>query len=148
LANSIGLIDNDYRGMVICRFKYIWQPTDFFQYRNSIVGNINTDKIYKKGDKIAQLLFEPTVQVEFELVDELSQTQRGSGGFGSTDKSINSQVIPITNRSVEVPVEKNTSSTKNYESKVDILEKWKESSGTLKTPVNYETIIREREKSI
>ena len=43
------------------------------------------DKIYKKGDKIAQLVFEPTVQVEFELVDDLTQTQRGEGGFGSTD---------------------------------------------------------------
>lgn len=84
LANSIGLIDNDYRGMIICRFKYVWQPTDFYQYKNALVGDVNIDKIYKKGDKIAQLVFEPTVQSEFEIVDDLSQTQRGSGGFGSS----------------------------------------------------------------
>ena len=96
LANSIGLIDNDYRGMVICRFKYIWQPTDFFTpvdlgsspnllYTNSLVGTVNMDKIYKKGDKIAQLVVEPTVQIEWEFVDDLNQTERGEGGFGSTD---------------------------------------------------------------
>lgn len=99
LANSIGLIDNDYRGMVICRFKYIWQPTDFFtpvalgstpliQYANALVGKVNMDKIYKKGDKIAQLVVEPTVQIEWEFVDDLSETQRGAGGFGSTDKIV------------------------------------------------------------
>lgn len=98
LANSIGLVDNDYRGMVICRFKYIWQLEDFqFSYDRSklgedlldflqIYGKINSEKIYKKGDAIAQLVFEPTVQAHFELVDDLNQTKRGNGGFGSTDK--------------------------------------------------------------
>jgi dUTP pyrophosphatase len=90
LANSIGLVDNDYRGMVICRFKYIWQPidlkTDPTDNRFSIVGEIDLEKIYKKGDTIAQLVFEPTVMANFELVDDLTQTKRGAGGFGSTDK--------------------------------------------------------------
>ena len=92
LANSIGLVDNDYRGMVICRFKYIWQPEDyrFTNFLGNLTsfggGIVNTEKIYKRGDKIAQLVFEPTVQVEFEVVDDLSVTQRGAGGFGSSDQ--------------------------------------------------------------
>lgn len=105
LANSIGLVDNDYRGMVICRFKYIWQPEDFksviqdavIEFSDStkipirmatgeIIAYPNFDKIYKKGDTIAQLVFEPTVMADFELVDDLSKTKRGEGGFGSTDK--------------------------------------------------------------
>ena len=87
LANSIGLVDNDYRGMVICRFKYIWQPIDFsFTSDERVVGSVNESKIYKKGDTIAQLVFEPTVMVDFELVDDLTKTKRGEGGFGSTDK--------------------------------------------------------------
>jgi dUTP pyrophosphatase len=93
LANSIGLIDNDYRGMVICRFKYQWQPEDYKIFPRGADGHgnwlckgtINMNKIYSKGDKIAQLVVEPTIQVEFELVDDLTQTQRGSGGFGSSD---------------------------------------------------------------
>ena len=59
-----------------------------------MLGNPNMDKIYKRGDKIAQLVIEPTVQVEFELVDDLTQTQRGSGGFGSSDSV--RQSVPAT----------------------------------------------------
>jgi dUTPase len=88
LANSIGLVDNDYRGMVICRFKYVWQPQDFsFTSDEKLLGSINFEKVYKKGDTIAQLVLEPTVQAEWVVVDELSQTKRGEGGFGSTDKT-------------------------------------------------------------
>lgn len=88
LANSIGLVDNDYRGMVICRFKYIWQPEDLkYPFPSGILGNVNYNKIYKKGDTIAQLVVEPTVMVDFELVDDLTKTKRGEGAFGSTDKA-------------------------------------------------------------
>jgi dUTP pyrophosphatase len=86
LANSIGLVDNDYRGMVICRFKYIWQPEDLIYPSPGVSGNLNENKIYKKGDTIAQLVLEPTVQAEWVVVDDLNQTKRGEGGFGSTDK--------------------------------------------------------------
>lgn len=90
LANSVGLVDNDYRGMVICRFKYIWQPSNLKVDPNNgfdIVGEIDISKIYKKGDKIAQLVLEQTAMADWELVDDLTQTQRGEGGFGSTDKT-------------------------------------------------------------
>lgn len=91
LANSIGLVDNDYRGMVICRFKYVWQPEDLewvrLNEKNAILGTPNLSKIYKKGDTIAQLVIEPTVQAEWVVVDDLTQTKRGEGGFGSTDQS-------------------------------------------------------------
>lgn len=93
LANSIGLIDNDYRGMVICRFKYVFQPEDLIivedeSNRSKIVGKINLEKIYKKGDVFAQLKFAETIQADWEFVDDLDQTQRGSGGFGSTNKKL------------------------------------------------------------
>jgi len=86
LANSIGLVDNDYRGMILCRFKYVWQPTDFFQHKTALVGSINMEKIYKKGDKIAQLVGETTLTLDCELVDDIALTQRGDGRFGSSGK--------------------------------------------------------------
>lgn len=48
----------------------------------------NSDEYYtvKKGDKIAQLVITPIIIPELELVDELDETERGSGGFGSTGK--------------------------------------------------------------
>jgi len=85
LANCIGLIDADYRGEVMIRFKYIFQPEDLIIISNQIVGNVNEDKIYKKGDKICQLKVTKVENVEFVLVDELDITNRGEGGFGSTN---------------------------------------------------------------
>lgn len=108
LANSIGLVDNDYRGEIILCFKYIWQPEDFVILLNpnmtitdggsidkindttaklkvDILGKLNREKIYKKGDKIGQLVVSQTNPAEFNFVNELDATVRGEGGFGSTD---------------------------------------------------------------
>lgn len=98
LANSIGLVDFDYRGQILCRFRYIWQPFDMAWVHikdhsdennplvPTLLGNINPDRIYKKGDAIAQLVFSPTINVEFQFIDKLPETLRNEGGFGSTDQ--------------------------------------------------------------
>lgn len=103
LANSIGLIDNDYRGEILVCYKYVWQPEDYvvemepvFDNENPnivvdrfptgrLLGAINTSKIYKKGDKVAQLVASQTIPSVYEFVSELDQTVRGEGGFGHTD---------------------------------------------------------------
>lgn len=68
-ASGLGVIDSDYRGEV--RFRFY---------------DVNCDKEfpYDVGDRIGQLLILPCPEVEFEEVDELDETERGSGGFGST----------------------------------------------------------------
>lgn len=72
LANSIGLIDEGYRGEIMVRFKIaVSDHDDYFSG-------------YKKGDKIAQLVVKKTIRANFIEVDELSDTERGDGGFGST----------------------------------------------------------------
>jgi dUTPase len=86
LANCIGLIDADYRGEVLLRFKYIWQPEDYrIRTDNLLEGYVNFNKLYNKGDKVCQLKVTKVENVEFILVDELDSTNRGDGGFGSTD---------------------------------------------------------------
>jgi len=85
LANSIGLIDNDYRGEILLRFKYNWQPEDFFVKDGSVFGKINHNKIYKKGDYIGQLVCEYSNMIKWEIVENLDDTERGAGGFGSTN---------------------------------------------------------------
>jgi len=86
LANCIGLIDADYRGEVLLRFKYQWQPEDYkIRTDNLIEGTVNSDKLYKKGDKVCQLKVTKVEDVKFVLVNELDSTDRGEGGFGSTD---------------------------------------------------------------
>lgn len=67
LANSIGTIDPDYTGELKVRFK--WIP--------------GTAK-YNVGDKVAQLVVLPLPEVELEQVEQLEDTERAAGGFGST----------------------------------------------------------------
>jgi dUTPase len=101
LCNSVGLIDGGYTGTIKFRFKYVSQPYDLAMQiqpsedstkkpDNSSVSinfgvEIDMEKIYKKGDRIGQLVFSPTTNAELiQLVGDLEETTRGAGGFGST----------------------------------------------------------------
>jgi dUTP pyrophosphatase len=71
LGNLVGLIDSDYQGQL---FVSCW--------------NRGQDPFtIKVGERIAQMVFVPVVQVAFEKVDEFSQTERGTGGFGHTGRN-------------------------------------------------------------
>lgn len=92
LCNSVGVIDNGFRGNLKARFNYIHQPKDFthlkyvkgdYIYEN-FVTEIDMDKIYKKGDRIGQIVFFKSLIPEL-VEGEVSETERGSGGFGSTN---------------------------------------------------------------
>lgn len=74
LGNSVGVIDSGYRGEVVLKFKAALKD----QHRMK--------EIYEIGDRIGQIIIMPYPQVEFVEVDELSSSDRGVGGFGSTDK--------------------------------------------------------------
>lgn len=71
LANSVGVVDSDYRGEIKLRF------------RNLMFGS---GKKYNIGERVAQLVILPYPKIQIEEVDELNDTVRGSGGFGSTNK--------------------------------------------------------------
>ena len=68
LVNGVGTIDSDYRGEILVALINLGQ--DAFAVEN--------------GDRIAQMVISPIVQAEIEPADELSDTARGAGGFGST----------------------------------------------------------------
>jgi dUTPase len=84
MANSIGLIDNGYRGTIKFRFKYLPQPEDYIIGHGGLLIQINESKIYNKGDKIGQLVFSETLSPNLNLVECFEDTTRNSGGFGST----------------------------------------------------------------
>jgi dUTP pyrophosphatase len=86
LCNSVGVIDSGYRGEILCRFNVIQndpiQPNLF----ENIVGTVKRNSLtYEIGDKVAQIIIIPYPKVKFEEVKELTETERGEGGFGSTD---------------------------------------------------------------
>jgi len=76
LTNCVGVIDSGYRGELQATFKKVYGKND--------VRIDETD--YKVGDRIAQIIILPYPQIEFTEVEELSNTERGDGGFGSTGK--------------------------------------------------------------
>lgn len=69
LSNSVGVIDSGYRGSIMFKFRY---PEE--------------GMVYEIGERIGQIIIVPYPQVTFEEVQELSSTDRGEGGFGSTGK--------------------------------------------------------------
>ena len=71
LTNSVGVIDSGYRGELQATFK-----------KNRGVAS----KVYEVGDKVCQIMIIPYPSVEFIEVNELTTTERGEGGFGSTGK--------------------------------------------------------------
>ena len=118
LANSICLIDADYRGEILLRFKYIWQPEDLWSPTlGKIVGTPNVQKIYKQGDFICQLKATKIEDIQFILTDELDQTERSSGGFGSTDGKISvpQHIVDLYSKSssgIKPPIKKYADSIK------------------------------------
>jgi len=127
LANSVGLIDADYRGEVLLRFKYIWQPEDYrIRTDNLLEGNVNTTKLYNKGDKVCQLKITKEENIEFILVDELDSTDRGEGGFGSTDVKKKDNVVSESIRS-------------------NTIESLYANLNKLETPKKYSQLIAERD---
>lgn len=68
LANAVGVIDSDYKGEIIC----------------SVQNNSPEPFTVNPGDRIAQILFLPIARAELETVAELTPSERGEKGFGST----------------------------------------------------------------
>lgn len=69
-ANCVGVIDSDYRGEVCV----------------GLVNQIHEPFTVMPGDRIAQLVIAPVILPEITVVDELGDTERGGGGFGSTGR--------------------------------------------------------------
>lgn len=69
-ANCVGVCDSDYRG----------------EYIVALHNDSDSPRTISNGDRIAQLVILPFMEADFEFVEELDDTLRGSGGFGSTGK--------------------------------------------------------------
>lgn len=69
-ANKVGVIDSDYRGQVMV----------------ALHNHSQEDQVVNHGERVAQLIITPVFTPGFREVDDLSETDRGSGGFGSTGR--------------------------------------------------------------
>lgn len=69
-ANKVGVVDSDYRGEI----------------RVVLLNHSKQPQTLEPGERVAQFVITPVLQPQYELVEELSDTDRGVGGFGSTGK--------------------------------------------------------------
>ena len=72
LTNHVGVVDSGYRGEIMFKFR-------------PVNGLLNA-KVFQVGDRVGQLIILPYPSIEFDEVDELTNSERGDGGFGSTGK--------------------------------------------------------------
>lgn len=104
LTNAVGVLDSGFRGEVTAKFKPTACFCDFeYDTEENGIGSVRenydfvclsgenrkdapTPLLYECGERIAQMIILPYPQIEFEEVEELSETERGEGGYGSTGK--------------------------------------------------------------
>ena len=82
LTNSVGCLDSGFRGEVIAKFK---------------VNTNSIPSIYRPAERFAQLVIMPIPEVKLELVEELSESERGEGGYGSSDLKNDIDTVMNTN---------------------------------------------------
>ena len=93
----VGIVDSGYRNTIKLRFKYISQPEDLELIVSKAQDNedsvfslaglkINQEKIYKKGDKIGQVVFTGHNQPFIDFTNDLPLSDRAFDGFGSTGR--------------------------------------------------------------
>lgn len=87
LANHIGVIDSNYRGEVMFIYKLRTRRQDLFPGVDEKLASLEMENElapYKIGDRIGQAIILPYPIIDYIESDELSETDRGEGGFGST----------------------------------------------------------------
>jgi dUTP pyrophosphatase len=73
--NAVGVIDSGYRGEIMIKFGY---------YKKDYNAPYQAEKAYQVGERIGQLIIVPYPQIELVESDTLSESDRGTGGFGSS----------------------------------------------------------------
>lgn len=92
LCNSVGILDSNYRGELMFMYKNRTDSSQLIPIKLDMDLNmrnlelVNEHAPYKVGDRIGQIVIIPYPEITFKEVNELSDTDRGEGGFGSTNK--------------------------------------------------------------
>ena len=158
LCNSVGLIDNDYRGEIGFRFKYVIQPEDLIIKDGKILTKVNYSKIYVIGERIGQMVASFTHRLEFVETDELNKTVRGMGGFGSTGSNVKNEVESFKtiintlpeSMSVDqlVRISKKNEIHKFQSKEIDTVEQERENAINHESKVEFETQLMRRFKEM
>ena len=86
LTNSVGVIDSGYRGEVTFRFRPNTQGVCVSGPNGFDVDMSEDCRVYQIGERVGQIIIMPYPHIEFEEVEVLSETERGTGGYGSSGR--------------------------------------------------------------
>lgn len=97
LSNSVGILDSGYRGEVMFKFKTTCQTINPLKFAwallfrkkriaSEVINVFTNGKDYDIGDRIGQMIIIPYPKIDFIETEELSETDRGCGGYGSSGK--------------------------------------------------------------
>mgnify|MGYP003482991012 CR=1 FL=1 len=86
LTNSVGVIDSGYRGEVTFRYRPHTQEVCVASPIGFDVDFSEDCRVYAVGERVGQIIIMPYPTIEFEEVEDLSKTERGEGGYGSSGK--------------------------------------------------------------
>lgn len=86
LTNSVGVIDSGYRGEVTFRYRPHTQEVCVASPIGFDVDFSEDCRVYDVGERVGQIIIMPYPTIEFEEVEDLSKTERGEGGYGSSGK--------------------------------------------------------------
>lgn len=86
LSNSVGVIDSGFRGEVSFKFKASIHASFNIMLDEEVCAFVNKPTTYNIGDRIGQIIIMPYPEIEFVEVNELSDSERGDGGYGSSGK--------------------------------------------------------------
>lgn len=86
LTNCVGVIDSGYRGEVSFKYKPMLNHALLVYENDGDYATCHTTdcSMFKKGERVGQIIIMPYPQIEFEEVQELSETERGTKGYGSS----------------------------------------------------------------
>lgn len=87
LTNCVGVVDSGYRGEVSFKFRpHAETASCIYPDGEFAMSSWVTSEAYQVGDRVGQIIIMPFPHIEYEEVDELSETERGVKGYGSTGK--------------------------------------------------------------
>lgn len=86
LSNSVGVIDSGFRGEISFKFKASIHASFNSMLDEEVCAFVNKPTIYNVGERIGQIIIMPYPEIEFVEVEELSDSERGDGGYGSSGK--------------------------------------------------------------
>jgi len=84
LANAVGVIDSGYRGEIMFKFKPTLTYNPLRDPKTFMKNEYSPKEYYKIGDAIGQMVILPYPQIEWSLTDDLDDTERGTGSYGSS----------------------------------------------------------------